>query len=64
MAEYGLAALVAGRVAAKLGLFAKLISILLAMKKLAIVMLIGAAALFKKFFGKLTGKTKDTTPVA
>lgn len=52
VAEYGLAALVAGGVAAKLGFFGKLLALLIAFKKLLIV---GAVALFggiAKFFKK------------
>jgi uncharacterized membrane-anchored protein len=52
VAGYGLAALVGGAVAAKTGLFAKLLTLLLAAKKLVAV---GAIALFagiKAFFGK------------
>ncbi|NVE01506.1 DUF2167 domain-containing protein [Massilia sp. BJB1822] len=52
VAEYGLAALVAGGVAGKLGLFGKLLALLVAFKKLIFV---GAAALvagIAKFFGR------------
>jgi len=52
MAEYGLGALIAGGVAAKLGLFAKIGAFLLAMKKFVIfgVLALGGfiARLFKK----------------
>lgn len=52
VAEYGLAALVAGGVAAKLGFFGKLFAFLLAAKKLlfvgAIALVAGIAKLFKK----------------
>ena len=57
IAEYGLAALITGgglAVAAKSGLLAKLLKIL---AKFGIFIAAGAAALFKKFFGK-----KDETP--
>lgn len=54
VAAYGLAALVAGGVAAKAGLFAKLFALLLAAKKL--VILAGAAVI--GFFAKLFGKKK------
>lgn len=56
-AEYGLAALVAGGVASKLGLFGKLLALLLAFKKLIIVG-IGAAgvAVFQFFRGKSQAK--------
>jgi len=51
MAEYGLGALIAGGVAAKLGLFAKLGALLLAFKKLIIVGLVGLGAFLKRLFG-------------
>ncbi|MBL6752140.1 MAG: DUF2167 domain-containing protein [Nevskia sp.] len=50
MAAYGLAALVAGGIAAKAGLFAKLGLILLAAKKFIVLGLAGAAAFFRKLF--------------
>ena len=50
MAEYGLAALVAGGVAAKLGLFGKLFALLLVFKKVVLLAIAGAGAgLFKLF---------------
>jgi uncharacterized membrane-anchored protein len=55
MAEYGLGALIAGGVAAKLGLFAKLGALLLAFKKLIFI----AIAAIGGFFAKLFGKKKD-----
>jgi uncharacterized membrane-anchored protein len=51
VAEYGIAALVAGGAAAKLGFFAKMFALLIAFKK---ALIIGAVALFagiKKFLG-------------
>ena len=51
-AGYGLAALVAGGVAAKAGLFKGLIALLIAGKKVIIVGVIGLVALIKKFFGR------------
>jgi uncharacterized membrane-anchored protein len=50
VAAYGLAALVAGGVAAKMGLFAKLGVLLLSLKKLLIFLVAGAAALIGKLF--------------
>ena len=50
VAAYGLAALVAGGVAAKLGLFAKLGALLLAFKKVIILALAGAGAAVAKLF--------------
>jgi uncharacterized membrane-anchored protein len=58
LAAYGLAALVGGGIAAKAGLFAKLGALLLAGKKLIILLFIGIAGFFKKLFGK---KDKDKT---
>jgi uncharacterized membrane-anchored protein len=52
VAEYGLAALVAGGVAAKLGLFGKLFALLLAAKKLIFVGFALVAAGVAKFFKK------------
>lgn len=52
VAEYGLAALVAGGVAAKLGIFAKLFALLLAFKKVIIVGLVVAGGALSKFFKK------------
>lgn len=63
VAEYGLAALVAGGVASKLGLFGKLIALLLAFKKVLLVVLFGGAtAIWKLFTGKR--KQPQPTPVA
>jgi uncharacterized membrane-anchored protein len=55
VAAYGLAALVAGGIAAKAGLFAKLGIMLLAFKKLILVGLVAVAGFFRKLFG---GKAK------
>jgi uncharacterized membrane-anchored protein len=52
MAEYGLGALIAGGVAAKLGLFGKLFALLVAFKKFIIIGLIAAGGLIAKMFGK------------
>lgn len=51
MAEYGLAALVGGGIAAKSGLFAKLGALLLAGKKFVVLIFVGLAALAKRLFG-------------
>lgn len=55
VAEYGLAALVAGGVAAKLGFFGKIFALLLAFKK---VLLLGVAAAGSWIY-KLLGRKKD-----
>ena len=52
VAEYGLAALIAAGVGAKLGLFAKLGALLLAFKKFIVIGLIALGAFIKKLFGK------------
>jgi Uncharacterized membrane-anchored protein conserved in bacteria len=52
VAAYGIAALVAGAIAAKAGLFAKLFVLLLAFKKFAIVAFIAVAAALRKFFAR------------
>ena len=51
-AAYGLAALVAGGLAAKAGLFAKLLAVLIAAKKGIALLVIGVLAAIRKFFGK------------
>jgi uncharacterized membrane-anchored protein len=57
LAEYGLGALIAGGVAAKLGLFAKFGAILLAAKKFVIMGVVALGGLLARVFGK----KKDTT---
>ena len=52
MAEYGLGALIAAGVGAKMGLFAKLGAFLLAFKKFIFIGLIALGALLKRLFGK------------
>ena len=52
VATYGIAALVAGGIAAKLGLFKGLWVAILAGKKFVIMGIVALAALLKKFFGK------------
>jgi uncharacterized membrane-anchored protein len=52
MAAYGVAGLVAGKVAAKAGFFVVLLKFLLAAKKLVIVGVIGIGAAISKLFGK------------
>lgn len=54
VAEYGLAALVAGGIAAKTGLLSKLLALLIAGKKLVIGALVLLAAGVSKLFGKKT----------
>jgi uncharacterized membrane-anchored protein len=55
LAAYGLGALVAGGIAAKTGLLAKIGVMLLAAKKLVIAAFVGIAALVKKIFGGKKG---------
>jgi uncharacterized membrane-anchored protein len=57
IAEYGLAALVAGGVAAKLGFFGKLFALLLAFKKLILIGLAAIGSFFYKLFGRKSGDT-------
>jgi uncharacterized membrane-anchored protein len=58
LAEYGLGALIAGGVAAKLGLFGKLFAFIIAFKKLFIA---GGIALLA-LVGRMFGKKKDAVP--
>ena len=58
VAAYGLAALVAGGAAAKLGLFAKLFAVAVAFKKVIILGVIGAGMAIRRIFGR--GKTDKT----
>lgn len=51
-ATYGIAALVAGGAAAKMGLFAKLFALLIAFKKLVILGVIALGALLRKIFSR------------
>lgn len=60
VATYGIAALIAGGVAAKLGLFKLLLVFLVAAKKFILIACVAIAAWFKKIFGK----RKGTTPTA
>lgn len=57
VAEYGIAALVAGSIAAKTGLFKALLAGILAFKKLILVGLVAVGAFFRRLFGK-----KDSAP--
>lgn len=59
VASYGLAALVAGGIAAKAGLFKGLIAALIAAKKLVIVGILAIGTFLKKLFGK-----KETPPLS
>lgn len=60
VAEYGIAALVVGAVAAKAGLFAKLIALLIAAKKLVVVGVIALVAGIRKLLGmKPKGSSAD-----
>lgn len=56
LAAYGLAALVAGGVAAKAGLFGKLLALIIAGKKLVLLLLAAIAAGFKKIVGMFKRK--------
>ena len=56
VAAYGIAALVAGKVASKAGLFAKLGVLLLALKKFWIFIVIAAGALVSRLFKRAKSK--------
>jgi uncharacterized membrane-anchored protein len=60
VAEYGIAALVAGGVAAKLGLFGKLLALLLAFKKLIIVAVAAAGSAVWKLFKRKPKAAAET----
>ena len=61
VAEYGLAALVAGGVAAKLGFFGKLLALLLAFKKIILLAVAGGGAWVFKLLGR--NKAEPATKV-
>ena len=58
VAAYGIGALIAGKVAAKAGLFAKLGVLLLALKKVWIFLIVGIGAFFARLFRR--GKSKES----
>jgi len=60
LATYGIAALVAGGIAGKMGLFKVLIAAVIAGKKLVIVALAGLAAGIKKLFGRSKASEEKT----
>jgi uncharacterized membrane-anchored protein len=62
VAEYGIAALVAGGVAAKLGLFGKLLALLLAFKKLIVLGVAAAASIVWKFFKRTPKEAPQLAP--
>jgi uncharacterized membrane-anchored protein len=55
VATYGIAALVAGGIAAKMGFFKLIWVFVLAAKKFIIIALVAIAAWFRKIFSKRTG---------
>ena len=55
LAAYGVAALIGGGIAAKAGLFAKIGALLLAGKKLVVLLLAAIAGAWRKFFGRKGG---------
>ena len=55
LAAYGVAALIGGGIAAKAGLFAKIGALLLAGKKLVVLLLAAIAGVWRKFFGRKGG---------
>lgn len=62
IATYGLAALVGGAVAAKTGLIAKLIALLIAGKKVILAVSIGIGIFFRKFLGRKKQVSTDIKP--
>lgn len=52
VAAYGIAALILGGIAAKTGIFKSILMLLVAAKKLVIMVIVGIGAFFKKLFGK------------
>jgi uncharacterized membrane-anchored protein len=63
MAAYGIGALIAGKVAAKAGLFKVVLAALLASKKLIVAGAVGVGMFLKKLFGK-KGAQPETPPEA
>lgn len=61
VASYGIAALIAGKVASKAGILAKLGVILLAFKKAWLLVIVAIGAFFKRLFGKKETFTLDET---
>jgi len=61
VAEYGIAALIAGGIAAKAGLFKGLIALLIAAKKLILVAIAGFAAWWQRTFGKNRNRPVKST---
>lgn len=60
VAEYGIAAIVAGTVAAKAGLFKWLLALLVAGKKLVVVAFLAIAAFLKRIFGRKSQENTQT----
>jgi uncharacterized membrane-anchored protein len=60
VAAYGLGALIAGKVAAKAGLFKGLVALLLAGKKFLVFGVIALGAMLKGVFGRLRGKAASS----
>ncbi len=63
VAAYGIAALVAGKLAAKAGLFKILVGLLIAGKKFAIIAVIGLLALAKKLFSRKPSAANETVSI-
>ena len=59
VAAYGLGALVAGKVAAKAGLFKGLLAVLMAGKKFLVVGFIAVVAVLRKMFGGGDGSDEE-----
>jgi uncharacterized membrane-anchored protein len=64
MAAYGIGALIAGKVAAKVGLFKVIVAALIASKKLLLAGGVAVAMFIKKLFGKKSEEAPSETPPA
>lgn len=64
VATYGIAALIAGKLAAKAGLFKVLLGLLIAGKKFVIIGVIGLIALARKLFSRKSGSAEETISIS
>lgn len=63
VAAYGIAALIAGKLAAKAGFFKVLLGLLIAGKKFVVVAVIGLLVLLKKLFSRKSDSTEETVSI-
>ena len=59
VAAYGIAGLIAGKIAVKVGLFKVILGVLIAAKKAIVVGLVAVGAFFKKLFSRKTSATQN-----